>query len=314
MTTLRLPPTPEGIAAAADLLAQGLTVAIPTETVYGLAADARNGQAVAGIYQAKGRPSFNPLIVHLADLEAAGDIAIMRDEAKALAAAFWPGALTLVLPLREGSGIASLVTAGLDTIGIRIPAHPLARDLLRRFGGPLAAPSANISGQISPTSADHVLDPDGGLAGRAAAVLDGGPSPVGVESTIIGWPGGIPTLLRPGGIAAEDIEAVLDQPLQRGPDPETPNAPGQLASHYAPNAPLRLNAASPSDGETFIAFGTDGPFSLSPKGDLAEAAANLFDLLRRADRQGRPIAVAPIPENGLGAAINDRLRRAAAPR
>lgn len=314
MTTLRLPPTPEGIAAAADLLAQGLTVAIPTETVYGLAADARNGQAVAGIYQAKGRPSFNPLIVHLADLEAAGDIAIMRDEAKALAAAFWPGALTLVLPLREGSGIASLVTAGLDTIGIRIPAHPLARDLLRRFGGPLAAPSANISGQISPTSADHVLDPDGGLAGRAAAVLDGGPSPVGVESTIIGWPGGIPTLLRPGGIAAEDIEAVLDQPLQRGPDPETPNAPGQLASHYAPNAPLRLNAASPSDGETFIAFGTAGPFSLSPKGDLAEAAANLFDLLRRADRQGRPIAVAPIPEHGLGAAINDRLRRAAAPR
>lgn len=313
--TLRLTPDPAGIARACAFLAEGQTVAMPTETVYGLAADARDGQAVARIYQAKGRPSFNPLIVHLPDLAAALRIAEFTPEALALAQAFWPGALTLVLPLRKDAGIASLVTAGLPTIALRVPAHTVAQKLLRQFGGPVAAPSANASGRISPTTANHVLDPDGGLAGRIAAVLDAGPCPVGVESTIIGWQKGAPVLLRPGGIPAEALEAALQRPLHTyHADPSAPNAPGQLTSHYAPNAAIRLNAEQVSDNETLISFGTDGPFSLSETGDLAEAAANLFDMLRRADREGRPIAVAPIPDHGLGAAINDRLRRAAAPR
>ncbi|WCR11399.1 threonylcarbamoyl-AMP synthase [Paracoccus stylophorae] len=315
MQTERLTADRPGLTRAAALLAAGECVAIPTETVYGLAADARDGRAVARIYAAKDRPAFNPLIVHVADLDAARRIAAFDDAALMLASAFWPGALTLVLPLRPEAGIAPLVGAGLPTIGLRVPAHAAAQALLRRFGGPLAAPSANASGRISPTCADHVLDPDGGLAGRIAAVLDAGPCPVGVESTIIGWPGGRATLLRPGGIPAEAIEAALDAPLARlATDAETPTAPGQLSSHYAPNAPLRLNAAAPRPDETFIAFGTPGPLSLSPSGDLVQAAANLFDTLRRADRQGRPIAVAPIPDRGLGRAINDRLRRAAAPR
>ena len=314
MYTLRLTPDADGLSRASALLSAGRTVAIPTETVYGLAADARNGEAVARIYQAKGRPSFNPLIVHLPDTGAAAAIATMHPQAQALADAFWPGALTMVLPLRPDAGIASLVTAGLATIGLRVPAHPAARALLRDFGGPLAAPSANASGRISPTSADHVLSSDGGLDGRIAAVLDAGPCDVGVESTIIGWPDGIPTLLRPGGIPAEAIEAVLGAALARHDgDPVAPSAPGQLTSHYAPNAALRLNA-DPRPGETHLSFGTPGPFSLSDDGDLAQAAARLFDLLRRADALGRPISVAPIPQHGLGAAINDRLQRAAAPR
>lgn len=314
MQTLRLLPDAPGLATAIRLLAAGECVAIPTETVYGLAADARNGEAVARIYQAKGRPSFNPLIVHVADLAAAEALALFDAQARLLADRFWPGALTLVLPLRSDSGIASLVTAGLQTIGLRVPAHPVAQALLRTNGAPLAAPSANASGRISPTSAEHVLDPEGGLEGRIAAVLDAGPCPVGVESTIVGWPDGRPTLLRPGGIAAEDIEAALGQRLAaHQADPSAPNAPGQLTSHYAPQAPLRLNA-TPKAGETHLAFGRPGPFSLSDSGDLAQAAARLFDLLRRADALGRPISVAPIPEYGLGAAINDRLRRAAAPR
>ncbi|MBU3029638.1 L-threonylcarbamoyladenylate synthase [Paracoccus marinaquae] len=315
MQTERLPPTLEGLARAARLLADGRTVAMPTETVYGLAGDARNGLAVARIFEAKGRPAFNPLIVHLPDLDSARRIAVFDPEAEALAMAFWPGALTLVLPLRAESGIAPLVSAGLPTVAVRVPAHPAAQALLRRFGGPLAAPSANASGRISPTSADHVLDPEGGLSGRIAAVLDAGPCPVGVESTIIGWPGGQATLLRPGGIPAEAIEAALGRRLARHePDPGGPSAPGQLASHYAPKATLRLNAATPRQGETHITFGQPGRFSLSEHGDLTEAAANLFEMLRRADREGKPIAVAPIPEHGLGTAINDRLRRAAAPR
>lgn len=314
MYTLRLTPDADGLSRASALLSAGRTVAIPTETVYGLAADARNGEAVARIYQAKGRPSFNPLIVHLPDAHAAAAIATMHPQAQALADAFWPGALTMVLPLRPDAGIASLVTAGLATIGLRVPAHPTARALLRDFGGPLAAPSANASGRISPTSADHVLSPDGGLDGRIAAVLDAGPCDVGVESTIIGWPDGIPTLLRPGGIPAEAIEAVLGTPLTRHDgDPVAPTAPGQLTSHYAPNAALRLNA-DPCPGETHLSFGSPGPFSLSDDGDLAQAASRLFDLLRRADALGHPISVAPIPRHGLGAAINDRLQRAAAPR
>lgn len=317
MQTERLTPTQDGLARAADLLAAGQTVAIPTETVYGLAGDARNGRAVARIFEAKGRPTFNPLIVHLPDPDSARRIAVFGPEAEALAGAFWPGALTLVLPLRPDSGIAPLVTAGLATIAIRLPAHPVAQALLRQFGGPLAAPSANASGRISPTSADHVLDPEGGLAGRIAAVLDAGPCPVGVESTIIGWPGGRAALLRPGGIPADAIEAALGHPLAAadpGADPDRPSAPGQLTSHYAPSASLRLNAGAARPGETYIGFGAPGRFSLSAQGDLTEAAANLFGTLRRADREGRPIAVAPIPDHGLGAAINDRLRRAAAPR
>jgi L-threonylcarbamoyladenylate synthase len=295
--TLRLSTDPAGIARACAFLAEGQTVAMPTETVYGLAADARDGQAVARIYEAKGRPSFNPLIVHLPDLAAAERVAEFTPEVLALAQAFWPGALTLVLPLRHDAGIASLVTAGLPTIALRVPAHPVAQNLLRQFGGPVAAPSANASGRISPTTADHVLDPDGGLDGRIAAVLDAGPCPVGVESTIIGW------------------EAALQRPLHDfHANPSAPNAPGQMTSHYAPKAAIRLNAESVSPDETLISFGKDGPFSLSETGDLAEAAANLFEMLRRADRAGRPIAVAPIPDHGLGAAINDRLRRAAAPR
>lgn len=314
MQTEHLLPDQMGMARAAILLAGGEVVAIPTETVYGLAGDARNGQAVARIYQAKGRPSFNPLIVHVPDLDAARGIAEMPPEAETLAHAFWPGALTLVLPLRPDAGIASLVTAGLSTIAIRVPAHPVAQALLR-LTGPLAAPSANASGRISPTSADHVLDPEGGLDGRIAAVLDAGPCPVGLESTIIGWPHGRATLLRPGGIPSETIAETLGHPLaEHQADPAAPNAPGQLTSHYAPQASLRLNAATAAPGETHIAFAAPGPFSLSESGDLAQAAARLFDTLRRADRKGRPIAVAPIPDHGLGAAINDRLRRAAAPR
>jgi L-threonylcarbamoyladenylate synthase len=315
MKTERLTPDPDGIARAAELLAAGQTVAMPTETVYGLAGDARNGRAVARIFEAKGRPGFNPLIVHVPDLAAARDIARFSDEALILAQTFWPGALTLVLDLHATSDIAPLVTAGLNTVGIRLPDHSAARALLSRFGGPLAAPSANVSGRVSPTSADHVLDPDGGLAGRIAAVLDAGPCPVGVESTIIGWPNGRATLMRPGGIPAEAIEAAIGRKLiTPSIDPDRPSAPGQLTSHYAPNVALRLNAAAPRPDETFIAFGAPGRFSLSRHGDLTEAAANLFDTLRRADREGRPIAVAPVPEHGLGAAINDRLRRAAAPR
>lgn len=316
MPTQRLSNDPAGIAAAARLLAAGEAVALPTETVYGLAADARDGAAVARIYAAKGRPSFNPLIVHVPDLAAAERLARFSAPARALARAFWPGPLTLVLPLAEGAGIAGIVTAGLETVGLRVPAHPLAQAVLRAFGGPLAAPSANASGRISPTTADHVLDPDGGLAGQIAAVLDGGACPVGVESTIVGWREGVATLLRPGGVPAEAIEAVLGHPLAAaapGAAVQAPDAPGQLESHYAPQAAVRLNAEAPRAGETFIAFGP-GALSLSPARDLTEAAARLFDTLRAADRLGRPIAVAPIPEDGLGRAINDRLRRAAAPR
>ena len=316
MQTRLLVPDDQGLAEASALLARGELVAMPTETVYGLAGDTRDGRAVARIYEAKGRPSFNPLIVHLPDLGAAERIAVLDDAARNLADAFWPGALTLVLPLRPGSGIAPLVTAGLDTVAIRVPAHPVAQALLRRFGGPLAAPSANPSGRISATTAAHVADPVTGLGGRIAAVLDAGACPVGVESTIIGWQDGRPVLLRPGGLPAEAIAAALGGPVATPRlDPAAPNAPGQLTSHYAPRASLRLNATAARPGELLIGFGpVAGEMSLSEGADLAEAAARLFELLHQADAQGRPIAVAPVPETGLGAAINDRLRRAAAPR
>lgn len=315
--TLTLPATPQGIARAAALLRDGALVGFPTETVYGLGGDARSDMAVARIFEAKGRPRFNPLIVHLPDLAAARAYAVFDAQAEALAAAFWPGPLTLVLPLREGAGLSPLVTAGLDTVALRVPAHPLARDLLRAFGGPLAAPSANPSGRISPTRAAHVTD---GLAGRIAAVLDGGACAVGVESTILSLAGEA-RLLRPGGLPAEALEAALGGPLATGGDAAKPSAPGQLASHYAPRAGVRLQAAAAGPGEVWLGFGPDrsghpAGLNLSPAGDLVEAAANLFHLLRAADALAGDggIAVAPVPELGLGRAINDRLRRAAAPR
>nr|WP_235003640.1 L-threonylcarbamoyladenylate synthase [Jhaorihella thermophila] len=297
---------------AAALLRAGELVAFPTETVYGLGADARNGRAVARIYEAKGRPSFNPLIVHVAAPDDARRHVQWTDAADRLARAFWPGPLTLVLPLRPGHGISELVTAGLDTLAVRVPAHPAARALLHAFGGPLAAPSANPSGRISPTTAQHVL---AGLAGRIAAVIDDGPCPVGVESTIVGLAGEAPELLRPGGLAAEAIEKVLATPLRRPETSDTVTAPGQLNSHYAPRARVRLNATSAEPGEVLLGFGPMAcDLNLSPSADLEEAAANLFGHLHRLDATGKPIAVAPIPDHGLGHAINDRLRRAAAPR
>ncbi|MEO5613359.1 MAG: L-threonylcarbamoyladenylate synthase [Cypionkella sp.] len=311
--TETLTATPEGLTRAAQILsAQGL-VSFPTETVYGLGGDARSDLAVARIFDAKGRPRFNPLIVHVPDLAAASAFAIFDARAEAVAAAFWPGPLTLVLPLRADAGLSPLVTAELDSVAIRVPAHPVAQALLRAFGGPLAAPSANPSGRVSPTRAVHVID---GLSGRIDAVLDGGTCAVGVESTILGLVGA-PALLRPGGIATEALEAMLG-PLVSGGNAEKPNAPGQLASHYAPGAAVRLNAESALPGEVRLGFGAgQADLNLSVSGDLIEAAANLFHLLREADRlalPGQTIAIAPIPEHGLGRAINDRLRRAAAPR
>lgn len=319
--TLRLSADPDGIARAAALLRAGGLVAFPTETVYGLGGDARDDRAVARVFEAKGRPRFNPLIAHVPDLEAAERLARFDGRARALAARFWPGPLTLVLPLRPGAGLSPLVTAELPSVAIRVPAHPLAQALLRAFGGPLAAPSANPSGKVSPTRAAHVLE---GLEGRIAAVLDGGPCAVGVESTILGLEGGTDgepegpaRLLRPGGIPAEALEALLG-PLVSGGDAARPNAPGQLLSHYAPGAAVRLEAAGPRPGEVRLGYGPGlADLNLSPAGDPVEAAANLFHMLRQADALAGPggtIAVAPIPEAGLGRAINDRLRRAAAPR
>ena len=312
--TVTLAPDDSGIAEAARLLAAGELVAFPTETVYGLGGDARDDRAVARIYEAKGRPSFNPLIVHLPDLAAVEQIAHLGPKARKLAAAFWPGPLTLVLPLRDGAGISPLVTAGLDTVAVRVPAHPLAQQLLRAFDGPLAAPSANPSGRVSPTRAAHVLE---GLSGRIAAVLDGGPCAVGLESTIL-LADPEPVMLRPGGVPAEAIQALLGEAVATGGDAGRPTSPGQLASHYAPGASVRLEATEAQAGELLVGFGAvQGRLTLSATGDLVEAAAALFDTLREADRLAGPggrIAFAPVPQAGLGRAINDRLRRAAAPR
>lgn len=310
--TETLKPTPDGLARAAEILCKHELVAFPTETVYGLGGDARSDIAVARIFDAKARPHFNPLIVHVPDLAAAFDIAKFNDHALDIAAAFWPGPLTLVLPLNPSAKLSDLVTAGLPTVAIRVPAHPVAQALLRAFGGPVAAPSANPSGRMSPTRAAHVLD---GLSGRIAAVLDGGACAVGVESTILGLDG-TPTLLRPGGIPVEALEAMIGHPLPVGGDASKPSAPGQFASHYAPNAHLRLNVSEHATDEIYIGFGP-APITLSASRNLVEAAANLFHILRQADRiagSNGHIAIAPIPETGLGRAINDRLRRAAAPR
>jgi L-threonylcarbamoyladenylate synthase len=311
ITTDLLKPDETGLAAAAALLRQGELVAFPTETVYGLGGDARSDRAVARIFEAKGRPRFNPLIVHVSDVAAAREFGVFDVRAEQLAAAFWPGPLTMVLPLRA-AGLSDLVTADLPSVALRVPAHPAAQALLQAFGGPLAAPSANPSGRVSPTRASHVME---GLAGRIAAVLDGGPCDVGVESTIVGLVGAA-SLLRPGGVALEALEAVMG-PLVVGVDTAKPTAPGQLASHYAPLAAVRLDALTVGPDEIGLGFGA-GRFelNLSPGADLVEAAANLFHMLREADRlaAGRGIAVAPVPEVGLGRAINDRLQRAAAPR
>ena len=309
----------EAIGAAAEHLRAGRLVAFPTETVYGLGADATNAAAVAAIFAAKGRPRFNPLIIHVADANQAAQHAILTPLTRRLIDAFWPGPLTLVMDKRAGSPLADLVTGGLDTIAVRAPDHPVARALLAATGRPLAAPSANRSGRVSPTQAAHVL---ADLGDAAAMILDGGATAHGLESTIIDARGDVPILLRPGAVPVETIEAVLGQPVVRAAiDHERPNAPGQLASHYAPAAKVRLDAREVRDGEALLAFGagappTTGPaFNLSAAGDLTEAAANLFAALRALDASGcRTIAVMPIPEEGLGEAINDRLRRAAAPR
>ena len=301
--TTVLPYGPAAIAEAARLIGEGWPVAVPTETVYGLAADATHGEAVARIYAAKGRPAFNPLIVHVSGLDQAVRLADFDPIALSLAERYWPGPLTLVLPLRRDSPIASLVTAGLPTLAIRTPAHPAMRDLLAAAGTPLAAPSANASGRISPTRAEHVL---ASLGGRIRLIVDGGATAHGLESTIVGVADGRLRLLRPGPV---------DLGLAPGPGGGV-EAPGQLASHYAPAKPLRLGAREKAEGEWLIGFGeVGGDATLSASGDPIEAAARLFDRLHEAERQPLPrIAVAPIPEEGIGAAINDRLRRAAAPR
>jgi L-threonylcarbamoyladenylate synthase len=301
MQTRVLPFNDDSIAEAARLALAGEPVAIATETVYGLAADATDAAAVARIYEAKGRPSFNPLIVHVPNLAAAQAIGTFDDQALRLAELHWPGPLTLVVPLTDNAGIASIVTAGLPTIGLRVPAHPAMQALLRAVGRPLAAPSANASGSISPTRAEHVLK---SLGGRIRLIIDAGPTERGLESTIVAATGGPLRLLRPGPIEV-DAEPVSGTKVE---------APGQLASHYAPSKPLRLDATQAQADEFLIGFGdVRGDASLSPSGDLVEAASRLFDLLHQADASPtQRIGVAPVPDQGLGLAINDRLRRAAA--
>ena len=364
LATTPTPVTAESLAEAGRLIRDGLLVAFPTETVYGLGANAREGKAVARIFEAKGRPRFNPLIAHVASLDDALALGIVSGEARALAEAFWPGPLTLVVPRREGAGLSDLMTAGLPTVALRVPSHGVARALIREAGAPIAAPSANISGRVSATRAEHVAADFGA---SVAMILDGGPSAAGLESTIVALAdGGGATLLRSGAVAAEDIERVLGRPLQRAGAAAHIQAPGMMQSHYAPRAALRLDAQAPRAGEAFLAFGpaataapsaltaTAGPaaanalavaaasispnapadtaapvgpgaaasaispaptLNLSPCSDLREAAANLFAHLRALDASGAAtIAVMPIPETGLGEAINDRLRRAAAPR
>lgn len=316
MTAPIVEPTPAAIREAAHLLRDGKLVAFPTETVYGLGADATNDDAVSALFKAKGRPSFNPLIVHVAEVAAARALVAFDERAETLAEAFWPGALTLVLPRLPDCPVVPKVSAGLPTLAVRVPAHPLAIELLRETELPIAAPSANPSGRVSPTTAQHVAE---GLGDAVALILDGGPCPVGVESTVVGLSPGKATLLRPGGITREAIEALIG-PLA-APANARVEAPGMLISHYAPRLPLRLEALRPKGREALLAFGRRVPegfaavLNLSPTGDLAEAAANLYAYLRQLDRPGLDgIAVMPIPDEGLGVAINDRLKRAAAPR
>lgn len=299
----------EAVAAAAEALKRGGLVLMPTETVYGLAADAANPSAVAAIFEAKGRPRFNPLIAHVAGLSEARRFAAFDARALQLAEAFWPGPLTLVLPIIDEVAVCDLARAGLDTVAVRAPAHPLARALLEAFGGPVCAPSANRSGRPSPTTFNDAMDETGGAV---QAALDGGPCSVGVESTVLAVLDGPVRLLRPGGLSREAVEAVVG-PLAEADD-DARRSPGRLVRHYAPEAKVRLNALGAEPGEAFLRFGDgiDDPLSLSPSGDVREAAQRLFSRLRAADRLGpSAIAVAPVPETGLGEAVNDRLRRAA---
>ena len=315
--TLR-PATEEHTAKAGRLSREGAHVACPTETVYGLGADATNGEAVARIFAAKGRPSFNPLIVHVPDLATAETLGAFTDQARRLAGAFWPGPLTLIVRRKAGCPVADLATPGLATVALRVPGHPVAQALLAAAGRPVAAPSANRPGHVSPTNARHVADD---LGDRVAMILDAGSAPHGLESTVVDASGDTILLLRPGAIPAEEIAALLGHPLARASAPASaPTSPGQLASHYAPNASLRLDAMEAHPGEALLAFGPAAPshsmvINLSPSGNLVETAANLFAALRAFDAAGMAaVAVMPIPETGLGEAINDRLRRAAAPR
>ena len=294
----------------AALLRAGEVVAFPTETVYGLGADATSSDAVLRIYETKGRPRFNPLIVHVADLSMAEGLAEFSPLALKLAT-LWPGPLTLVLPRKSGAGLSDIATAGLDSVGIRIPDHPLARELIRAAGRPLAAPSANPSGKLSPTTAAQVIKGFQGLV----PVLDGGPANAGVESTILAVTGDTVTQLRAGALPREEAEALIGRPIAVAEEGGPITAPGMLASHYAPNARLRIHVEHPEPGEAYLSFGDrPGTLNLSPSADLREAARNLFSMLHQLDAEATRIAVAPIPETGLGEAINDRLRRAAAPR
>jgi L-threonylcarbamoyladenylate synthase len=309
--------TSEAVAHAAGVLRGGGLVAFPTETVYGLGADATSGRAVAAIFDAKGRPRFNPLIMHVANMGAATALGEITEAGRKLVEAFWPGPLTLVLARRAGCPVAELATAGLETIAVRVPAHPVAQALLRAVDLPVAAPSANRSGHVSPTAAAHVA---ADLGERVAVILDGGPTPLGLESTVVDVTSKVPVVLRLGAVTREALARVLGRPIEvAGGDPAAPASPGMLARHYAPAATLRLAARDVQPGEALLAFGPSLPHrgamvNLSPSGDLVEAAANLFAALRRLDASGaKAIAVMPIPEQGLGEAINDRLRRAARP-
>ena len=310
------PATPQAITRGAALLRAGRLVAFPTETVYGLGGDAANDRAVAAIFAAKARPRFNPLIVHVPDLAEAETLAVFNEPARRAAARFWPGPLSLVLPRRPAAGLSLLASAGLDTVAVRVPAHPVAQALLRATGRPIAAPSANRSGRVSATESAHVAED---LGEHVALILDDGPTPVGLESTVLDLSGGSPALLRPGSITLDALTELLG-PIGLPGSPQ-PKSPGMLASHYAPHLPVRLAATEARPGEALLAFGPAAPSGfaevlwLSPSADLAEAATNLFTMLRRLDRpRFTGIAVMPIPEQGLGQAINDRLRRAAAPR
>lgn len=317
--TLFSTPDAEALAAAGQLIRDGALVAFPTETVYGLGADASNATAVARIFAAKGRPHFNPLIVHVQDRHRAAQFGVFSEPATRLAARFWPGPLTIVVMRQPDTTIAELVSAGLPTLALRVPDHPVAQALLAAAGRPLAAPSANRSGHVSATSARHVADD---LAGRVALILDGGATAHGLESTVVDATGDDLVLLRPGAISIADLEAASGRTVLRfDGDARRPHSPGQLESHYAPRAAIRLDATDVRDGEALLAFGAQLPatagavLNLSATGDLIEAAANLFAALRTLDATGAPtIAVMPIPNVGLGEAINDRLQRAAAPR
>ena len=306
--------SPTEITLAVEALKEGELVAFPTETVYGLGADATSDQAVAKVFAAKGRPSINPLISHVAGAQAGFALGIFSEDAKKLAEAFWPGPLTIVAPRAAKCPVSLLASAGLSSIALRVPDHPLALELLRAVGRPIVAPSANLSGRVSPTTAAHVKR---GIGKKVSVILDGGPCTVGVESTVVSFMGTRATLLRPGGLSRDAIEKVLGHALDVETDSAQPHSPGQMESHYAPHAFLRLEATAPRKGESYLGFGShdDGPYTLSARGDVIEAAANLFRMLHELDSLGvRAIAVAPIPHVGLGEAINDRLRRAAAPR